>query len=175
MGLTLNNAQNALTQVGLVLGTTTSQTTSNSSQDQYVFSQSVNPGTVVTGGTAVNVSYYSYSASAPVGVSPVGVGVGVGVGVSPAQQDSIGSTSYTAYPNGTVTLNISGPQPLTNISVNGVNQTIFGALNASFTAPSSYGTYAIQAFDGEVPLLSAATLTVIPVPCLLYTSPSPRD
>ena len=145
VGLTVAAAQAAITSSGNLNGTSSSTTTSSSAVNGQVATQSIAAGSYTTQQT-VAITYYTY-------VAPI---------IStPTQLDTVGSTSITAYPGASVSVPVSGPQAITNISVNGVNVAFSGT---TFTAPLATGSYSIQVFDGAIPLLAPMTLNVIAVP-----------
>lgn len=68
---TVANAEIALEDVGLVLGTSTTSTVGATAEnDGWVKSQSIAPGTTVNGGTAVNLVAYDYVVVAPATTGP---------------------------------------------------------------------------------------------------------
>ena len=70
-GLSKSAAESAITDVGLVVGTTTSVSTSNSSFNNILETQSVQSGSVVDYDTAVNFTYYTFVSSPAPSPTPV--------------------------------------------------------------------------------------------------------
>jgi hypothetical protein len=131
-------------------------------------------GSITVSGLTANVSYtFSITATNANGTGAASIAsnsISVApapIIATPAQQDTFtGFSPSTIYPGTSVTLQGSFPAPLTNITVNGVNQSFSGT---TFTAPSTPGSYSVQPYDGQAPVMNALTMTVSAAPVIINT------
>jgi hypothetical protein len=155
VGLDLASAQAIITSSGNAVGSTsTTASGATSGNNGQVQSQSVAAGTYSSAQT-INLVTYAYSA--PI-INQI---ISVGVIATPAQQDSISSYDTAGYIGDTLHIYGNFTKSITNITVGGTyvsySQT---SSSISWTMPSiSAGSYSVQVFDGQVPLLSAFTVT----------------
>jgi hypothetical protein len=154
VGQTLAAAQSAITASGNSVGSTsTTSSGATSGNNGQVQSQSVAAGSYGSVQT-VNLVTYAYSA-------PIINAIISSVIATPSQQNSISSYSTSGYIGSSMTISGSFPATITNIIV-GSTYVSFSQTSSTitWTMPSiSAGSYSVQVYDGQIPLLSAFTVT----------------
>ena len=155
VGQSLSSAQSSITASGNTVGSTsTTSSGATSGNDGQVQSQSVAAGTY---GSSQTVNLVTYSYTAPI-INQI---ISAGVIATPAQQNSISSYDTAGYIGDTLNIYGSFPKSITNITVGNTyvsySQT---SSSISWTMPNiSSGSYSVQVYDGQIPLLSAFTVT----------------
>jgi hypothetical protein len=151
VGQALSAAQSAITASGNTVGSTSTTTSgATSGNNGQVQSQSVAAGTY---GSAQTVNLVTYAYAIPI--------ISVGVIATPGQQNSISSYSTSGYIGSAMYIYGSFPATITNIIV-GSTYVSFSQTSSTitWTMPSiSSGTYSVQVYDGQIPLLPTYNVT----------------
>ncbi len=155
-GLTRQQAQDALSAVGLTWSESSSNT-GDSGLNLFILSQGVSAGSVVLIGSEIPYTYYLY-------VAPPNFNPGFVV-PDPPQTTTISSSSWNGS---TVTLSGTIPTAPSNIAVNGTNipynsWSWNGSSQVTFPL-SGTGSRTIQYYNGRVPLVPEFTISYEPNP-----------
>ena len=157
-GLTREQAQTALSAVGLFSAATPSNT-ENINLSLNVVSQETAAGSTVLIGHQVSFTYYNYVA--PPNFNP-GFNPGFVAPPDPPQNSSVSSSSWDGS---TVTINGNFQTLPTNIAVNGSNIGSWSAGASQITfSLSGTGSRTIQIYNGRVPLIPEFGISYDPNP-----------